>query len=99
VENYIKEYSAMNLKQAKLVTRAHRPYRIVSGTPESSLHVKGAASDDSFVLSDIPISACLRALQSLAPSPTMQTISSHTIYISATKLRFWVGDMRPNTAT
>jgi hypothetical protein len=93
VANWIRLYSAMNLKALKLVTKAARPSlcaRIDIGAPNKTqlthrmtsmaqeisgeLLVNGAATDASASDSDKPMSAALRAPQSLAPSPQKPTV-------------------------
>jgi len=61
----------MYLNTPKLVTSAHRPSRMMSGTQEMfpARAVKGAATDASASDKEIPTCAALRAPQSFAPSP------------------------------
>ena len=64
------------LKREKLVARPALHY-FISSTIEEILviwEVKGAEMEASACERDRPISACLRAPQSLAPSPHMETV-------------------------
>ena len=61
----------MNLKLEKEVARAHLPSlsRVITLEMFLTWEVKGAAMEASVWERERPISACLRELQSLAPSP------------------------------
>ena len=76
VDYWIKLYRAMMLKREKLVARPAL-HSFSSSTIELMLviwEVNGAEIDASAIESERPISACLSAPQSLAPSPHIETL-------------------------
>lgn len=73
---WIKLYIAMILKREKFVARPAR-HSLRSSTMELMLviwEVKGAEIEAYAIESERPMSACLRAPQSLAPSPHIDTL-------------------------
>src|SRR3990167_1843046 len=75
------EYKQKNLKQSKFVVKAALPSQLTSSTQLMSSidEMNGALKDASVLLSEIPISASLRAIQSLAPSPQNPTVTSNPL--------------------
>ena len=71
------QYTSMNLNVEKLVARADLPShkRVMTGSILKILLVNGAAIEASASERDSPMSAALKALQSLAPSPHIPTIA------------------------
>ena len=59
--------------------------------------VKEATSDGSASNKDSPMSAALKAIQSLIPSPHIPTISPESFCSSCTNIAFWFGDILEKT--
>src|SRR3989338_7907911 len=90
----------MYLKADMEVTRAARPSRkrVRREAGEVLELVKGAAMVASASLDKLrPTSACLRAEQSLLPSPTMAVLMPSLDWKKPTRLAFWSGFMRAKT--
>lgn len=94
-KNWIIEYSSINLNAWKVVVKAALPSlnKVITHEISCTLLVKGAAIEASASDKLIPLSAYLRAIQSLAPSPHMPTIVCIVSWSLSTSYAFPSGDI------
>ena len=85
----------MNLNDWKVVVRAAFPslIRVITHEISCTLLVNGAAMEASAYESEIPESACLSAIQSLAPSPHIPTRVFIVSCNKSTRIAFPSGDI------